>query len=141
MTEEKRVISVGPNRHFYLHGGEVAHAVKLKHDLNITVGKALVGPADIVITRPYIVDVTMCEIIEATHAIRQLSKSFCHTTGENKARIHIFAYMQKFKRFRVSKIFIFKTLILLFSKDALIDQMLQQMTHIWSIYKQNIYFK
>lgn len=81
INEVKRIIGVGHDGHFYLHGGEVAGAVKLKHDLNITVGKALVGPADIVITRPYIVDVTVGKIIEATHAIRQLSKSFCHTTG------------------------------------------------------------
>lgn len=47
----------------YLHGGEIADAVKFKNDLHKTIGEALIGPADVVISRPYVVHMTMCKII------------------------------------------------------------------------------
>lgn len=69
----------------YLHSGEVACSVELEHDLYISTGEAVVGPAHIVITRPHIVDMTAREIIQTTHTIGQLAQPFCHT-GERKRK-------------------------------------------------------
>lgn len=48
-----------------LHGGEVSDPVKFEDNFHIAVGGALIAPANIVITRPYMVFVGLAKIIQA----------------------------------------------------------------------------
>ena len=57
-----------------LHSSKIPDAVKLKHDLDVTIGGTLVSPAHIVIARPHMVLVGLREIIQARHPILRLGK-------------------------------------------------------------------
>ena len=48
-----------------LHCGEVPDPVKFKDDLHISIDGALIAPANVVITRPYMVFMCLTEIIQA----------------------------------------------------------------------------
>ena len=61
-----------------LHSSKIPDAVKLKHDLNVTIGGTLVSPAHVVIARPHMVLVGLREIIQARHPISQLAQPFSH---------------------------------------------------------------
>lgn len=69
----------------HLHGGEVAYAVKLKHDFDISTGEALISPAHEVVPGPHVVDVTVCKIIQATHSVSQLAQTLSHTEKQREA--------------------------------------------------------
>ena len=73
-----------------LHSSKIPDAVKLKHDLDVTIGGTLVSPAHIVIARPHMVLVGLREIIQARHPISQLAQPFSHAAqtkkGEGKSR-------------------------------------------------------
>lgn len=76
------------NPQTHLHGGEVSCAVKLKHDFHKSTGEALVAPANVVVPGPHIVDVTLCEIIQATHSISQLAQTLCHAEKQRKSSVN-----------------------------------------------------
>lgn len=67
-----------------LHSSKIPDAVKLKHDLDVTIGGTLVSPAHIVIARPHMVLVGLREIIQARHPISQLAQPFSHAAQTKK---------------------------------------------------------
>lgn len=70
----------------HLHGGEVSRSVKLEHDLHISTGETLIVPAHIVVPRQHVVDVTVCEIVQTTHSISQLTQALSHTEKNTDKR-------------------------------------------------------
>lgn len=70
------------DRETHLHAGEVSRAVELKHDFNVSAGEARVAPTHIVVPRPHVVDVAVCEIVQAADAVRQLAQTLRHTEGQ-----------------------------------------------------------
>lgn len=73
-----------------LHSSKIPDAVKLKHDLDVTIGGTLISPAHVVIAWPHMVLVGLGEIIQARHPIGQLAQPFSHAAqakrGEGKGR-------------------------------------------------------
>ena len=73
-----------------LHSSKIPDAIKLKHDLDVTIGGTLISPAHVVIARPHVVLMGLGEIIQARHPISQLAQPFSHAAqtkrGEGKRR-------------------------------------------------------